>query len=465
MEDFSLSLLTLSLIENFLLSFLIFSLLSLKIKFKFIFFFTSITIIILTVRSLPVNSVVLIFAGIFIYLIYLRVFYDVLFIPGFVASGLSILIYMLLENTLVPLFINLLAIDIKLIITNPFYRFLLFLPQASIMFILSILCRINRKINLREWLKGVSKEDIEFLADEEFNILKEKRICSIMDLVTVFLIIQGIFILAYNTAVNMKENQLFSSNSFITTSYFTNIIILFFTLLMIWLLKHLLDVIRMQKNEILVKIEEKSLKRMNWELEMQRHDYNHHLGMLNMLIRMNHCDEARIYLKGVVDELEKINEVINSGNKSLDALFYSKIARGRKEGIELKVDVRYPIENLRINNWDLIRIVGNLLDNAIEASQALSAKGEVCVKIEGKGEGARIRVKTKGIMIAEEIKNHIFERGYSSKKELGHGMGLAICKDLVDKYHGDIYVKRDEINNDTIFTVKLPSELFKKMSG
>ena len=56
-----------------------------------------------------------------------------------------------------------------------------------------------------------------------------------------------------------------------------------------------------------------------------------------------------------------------------------------------------------------------------------------------------------------KVEARIFQRGYSSKTEPGHGLGLAICKELVEIYKGAIFIEKDEEKKYTTFQVLLPT--------
>ena len=111
---------------------------------------------------------------------------------------------------------------------------------------------------------------------------------------------------------------------------------------------------------------------------------------------------------------------------------------------------------MKIHDWDLNRILGNLLDNAIEAIEGISGEKTVELIIEGGEENNRLEVTTYGVYLTDEVEARIFQRGYSSKEEAGHGLGLAICKELVDDYKGSININKDQEKNYTSFQVLLP---------
>ncbi|ACL68925.1 sensor histidine kinase [Halothermothrix orenii] len=310
-------------------------------------------------------------------------------------------------------------------------------------------------INFREGFFHLSPDEIELIGKEE--VKREKKITSTLLLALFFIIIQGMFINMYNWS--RRLSHLFDIElSFFTSSEFINIIVIILSIFLIWLVQHMVGMLKIQRNEIIEKIKRKSKERLDWELRMQYHDFNHHLGMLSMMLQMDQVSAAKKYLKGMVKELGKIKKLESSGNPALNALIQSKIARGQKMGVKIDVELVNPLKGEYIPDWELVRVCGNLLDNSIEALQQLPRDTEKRVKIEIDGEKdiLTISVTTFGVVIPDEIKEHIFERGFTSKKEKGHGLGLAICKEITDKYQGQISIRKDEERETTTFTVKLP---------
>lgn len=96
---------------------------------------------------------------------------------------------------------------------------------------------------------------------------------------------------------------------------------------------------------------------------------------------------------------------------------------------------------LPLPDWDLVRILANLIDNAITASlrsdeTEKTPKPTVTVQVSENACQYLFEVRNNGAGIPEENRERIFSAGFSTKKESGHGMGLYIVKQLLQKYHG-----------------------------
>lgn len=151
-------------------------------------------------------------------------------------------------------------------------------------------------------------------------------------------------------------------------------------------------------------------------------------------------------------ELVNIDEVIKERCEQLMRQAFDK-------GISLSIIKSMPA----VVYGDYVRIgqlISNLIDNAIKYSEA---GGRVEVSVEAAGENAVIKVSDAGIGISEEDIAHVFDRFYRADKARssddngvgGAGLGLSICKEIVESYNGTIDVKSAR-GSGAIFTVRLP---------
>ena len=108
----------------------------------------------------------------------------------------------------------------------------------------------------------------------------------------------------------------------------------------------------------------------------------------------------------------------------------------------------------KIDRTQLIRIITNLVKNAIQAIPEEQETPLVFVNVFREGENAKIVVKDNGKGISIENKNRIFEPKFTTKSS-GMGLGLGIIKNIVENYHGDITFE-SELGVGTEFTVTLP---------
>jgi len=194
------------------------------------------------------------------------------------------------------------------------------------------------------------------------------------------------------------------------------------------------------------------------DLKMQCHDFNNHLETINMFLNMNRIKKAKTYLKNLGYELTTISTIKTINNEALKSLLLAKIDQARLSGITIKISVLKPFTKSKVMDRDLIRITGNLINNAIEAQKNNKNNNKTIeVIINRNPEYNIIIVNTIGVLIAKNIMHKIFNQGFSKKNKSNHGLGLNICRQLVTFYQGKIKVKRNENQKTTSFIVKLPA--------
>lgn len=95
----------------------------------------------------------------------------------------------------------------------------------------------------------------------------------------------------------------------------------------------------------------------------------------------------------------------------------------------------------------------------VNAAHAMGESGTLSIRGRGTGAGVEIQISDTGPGIAPEHLARLFEPGFTTKgKRVGMGLGLAICREIVDRHGGGITVE-SEVGEGTTFTVKLPLAL------
>jgi len=145
------------------------------------------------------------------------------------------------------------------------------------------------------------------------------------------------------------------------------------------------------------------------------------------------------------------------GDEAVAALLLGKISQAAERGIEIAISEDTAAPELAVPNRDLITILGNLIDNAVDAAAAGEAPHRVAVSLCSGPEALRIRVSDTGPGIDSEHADEIFTRGWTTKHEAGHGIGLALVRRSVDRNNGSIEVAADPVLGGAVITVHLPN--------
>ena len=101
-----------------------------------------------------------------------------------------------------------------------------------------------------------------------------------------------------------------------------------------------------------------------------RHDYHNHIQALATMLEQGDIEKAREFLYEIHDTLTKVDTVLKTGNTMVDAILNSKISLMYSKNIRVDATAKVPSE-LTVKDIDLCVIIGNLLDNAMEACEKL----------------------------------------------------------------------------------------------
>lgn len=182
-----------------------------------------------------------------------------------------------------------------------------------------------------------------------------------------------------------------------------------------------------------------------------RHDYHNHMQTLKAYLAMNQIEEIHKYLDHLEEDLDSIDIAIRTGNTSVNAILSSKISIAQKNSISVNYKATVPPE-LKISDVHLCAIIGNLLDNAIEACEKVTLdKRFIRVYIGQFKQQLYISVTNS----TEATRRKKLSELITSKKG-EHGLGLRRVDKIVAQYDG--YVNRK--NEPGVFAteIMLPME-------
>lgn len=169
------------------------------------------------------------------------------------------------------------------------------------------------------------------------------------------------------------------------------------------------------------------------ELGILRHDYKHHLNIMDELIQKQHFAEADAYLRRAEEALEETASPRYSTNRVVDALLSRTALRCREEGIAFEAQLDLGSSEGR-NNYELCTILGNLLENSLEGCATVSKSDERFI---------RLVVKPKGDQLAIQVENSFdgvvrLENGVLQSRKKDGGMGLRSVRIIIDRLGGDL---------------------------
>jgi len=191
----------------------------------------------------------------------------------------------------------------------------------------------------------------------------------------------------------------------------------------------------------------------NNTLREQRHDFLNHIQVVHSLIEMKHFNEASEYMEKVYEDIHLVGKVMKTKSPAVNALLQVKNNSCEKKDVDFRIISTTKLEFPAMEAWDICAILGNLIDNAIHAAEA-TGNGRILVSMRESLDSYIFRVKDNGNGIPPEIAEKVFDMGFTTKGNMGQGIGLAVSKKKLAANGGDISFKTG--SKGTIFTFTVP---------
>ena len=197
----------------------------------------------------------------------------------------------------------------------------------------------------------------------------------------------------------------------------------------------------------LIETHYQEVENMYRQMRGWRHDYRNHIQTMKVLASGGDLEGIRSYLDRLDTDLNTVDLAVKTGNAMADAILNSKISLAKSRDIPVQVDAHIPVK-LKMSELDLCCIIGNLFDNAIEASLALPPEERLI----------RVYMDMKGTQLYLSFTN--FTAGGKREKQggrflttkgEGHGFGLVRIDAIVERLEG--YLSRN--NEDGAFTTEI----------
>ena len=176
-----------------------------------------------------------------------------------------------------------------------------------------------------------------------------------------------------------------------------------------------------------------------------RHDIKNHLAAINAYALENKGPEITAYINTLHNDIGETALYSNTGNVAFDSIINFKLKNAKQENIQTEICLALP-KTLNIESSDAAAILGNLLDNALEAVERVQKK-ELTLDIEYKRGALFIQIKNTfdGVLrcTGEDGENHLAAGIATRKESAGHGHGLKNIKRAIEKYNGYMDITYD----------------------
>ena len=198
---------------------------------------------------------------------------------------------------------------------------------------------------------------------------------------------------------------------------------------------------------LLSKKAERKIAAYQQKMRGWRHDYRNHIQAMKAYAAAGDLEALRRYLDLLDTDLSTVDTVVKTGNPMTDAILNSKISLAVSKGIAVTADAHIPVE-LKSSEIDLCCIIGNLFDNAIEASLKLPEEQRK-IRVYMDMKNTQLYISFTNFTAGKKLQKQggIFR----STKGEGHGLGLARIDAIVERLDG--YLSR--ASEDGAFTTEI----------
>lgn len=198
-------------------------------------------------------------------------------------------------------------------------------------------------------------------------------------------------------------------------------------------------------------------------LRARSHEADNRLHTVAMLVELGEYEEAVEFATAATRASQALTDkvVARVDDSAVAALVLGKSAQGTERGVSLEVET-LDVPRGALPTQDLVTILGNLLDNALDAAAAGEAPRWVRLSGTRRPDALVIEVWDSGGGVPIELRSRVFERGFSTKPEAierphGRGIGLALVDQTVRRLGGTIAVVSDDASSRFRVEVPLPT--------
>ncbi|HET6479749.1 MAG TPA: sensor histidine kinase [Actinoplanes sp.] len=196
-----------------------------------------------------------------------------------------------------------------------------------------------------------------------------------------------------------------------------------------------------------------SVRGLTEALRAQAHEAANRLHTVLTMVELGRTEEAVRLATAELEVAQQLtDQVVGALSEPvLAALLLGKSAQAAERGVQLVVDDASRLGRTPLPGRDLLTVVGNLVDNALEAVVGTAPPREVTVLVVESDGGVLVRVGDTGPGLSSA---EAFRRGWSTKAQ-GRGLGLALVKQVADRHGGSIDVASAP-GGGALITVRLP---------
>ena len=185
----------------------------------------------------------------------------------------------------------------------------------------------------------------------------------------------------------------------------------------------------------------RKLEQLNTTMRAQRHDFMNHLQVVYSLLELEEYSSASEYLERVYGDIKRVGRSLKTAHPAINALLAAKLSDCEAHGVKVELIIESPWEALPVPGWEMCRVLGNLIDNGLDALSG-TKDAQMTIALGETLQAFTFEISNNGPAIPDTLIERIFQSGFSTKSA-GRGMGLSIVKTILQAYGGRIELHSD----------------------
>jgi two-component system, CitB family, sensor kinase len=203
-----------------------------------------------------------------------------------------------------------------------------------------------------------------------------------------------------------------------------------------------------------------SVRGLSDAMRAQAHEFSNRLHTLSGLLALGNYEDAQRFIAEVTDADANLRRALSEriADPRIAALVLAKSVVAAERGVELQLVEDARLEHPLVDAREGLTLVGNLIDNALDAAAAGGRRPPLVRVFLADDAGALlVRVRDTGAGVPPSERERVFDPGYSTKQGAGHGVGLSLVRELVERRGGWVEVDdAEDGRGGAAFTAWLP---------
>lgn len=219
--------------------------------------------------------------------------------------------------------------------------------------------------------------------------------------------------------------------------------------------------LKLQSYKTEVNAQQKQFNETFQTVRKERHDYLKHVSAISYMLDKEDIDSAKNYMAKIIERYEETNLSIKGEQGAVASVLHSNYKAARDKGIIINYQLDVPISNIPIPTNELVELVGNIIENAVDAcgewQQESKEQGFVELSLRKRSGLFILTCQNSTLPLPQKVADQLFTTSGLTTKAQHAGLGTTIIQQIVDNHNGFLDFITE--NNNFSIICKIPSVL------